>query len=146
MNDVHIVLGSIAIGLDAAAGAWGAWRYFRAEPSLWFWRLLRAAQAAILLTVVLGGVLLLLKHKAPNLHYIYGVLPLLVSFIAEQLRLASAQMVLDGRGFENAAAVGKLSEDEQRVVVRSIVLREMGVMALAAIVMLVLLIRAAGTA
>ena len=37
-----------AIGLDAAAGGWGAWRYFRAEPSLWFWRLLRASQAAIL--------------------------------------------------------------------------------------------------
>jgi hypothetical protein len=146
MNDVHIVLGSIAIGLDAAAGGWGAWRYFRAEPSLWFWRLLRGAQAAIVATVVLGGVLLLLKHKAPDLHYIYGVLPVLVSFIAEQLRLASAQMILDGRGFENAAAVGALPEDEQRLVVRSIVLREMGVMALAAIVMLVLLIRAAGTA
>jgi hypothetical protein len=129
MNDVHIVLGSIAIGLDAAAGGWGAWRYFRAEPSLWFWRLLRGAQAAIVATVVLGG-----------------VLPVLVSFIAEQLRLASAQMILDGRGFENAAAVGGLPEDEQRLVVRSIVLREMGVMALAAIVILVLLIRAAGTA
>ena len=88
----------------------------------------------------------LLKHKAPDLHYIYGVLPVLVSFIAEQLRLASAQMILDARGFENAAAVGGLPEDEQRLVVRSIVLREMGVMALAAIVMLVLLIRAAGTA
>jgi len=91
-------------------------------------------------------VLLALKHKAPDLHYVYGVLPLLVSFIAEQLRLASAQMVLDGRGLENAAAVGRLDRDEQHVVVRSIVLREMGVMALAAIVMLVLLIRAAGTA
>jgi hypothetical protein len=146
MNAVHIVLGSIAIALDAAAGGWGAWRYFRAEPSAWFWRLLRAAQAAIVITVALGGVLLLLKHKAPDLHYIYGVLPLLVSFVAEQLRLVSAQMVLDARGFENAAAVGRLSEDEQHVVVRSIVLREMGVMALAAIVILVLLIRAAGTA
>jgi hypothetical protein len=146
MNDVHIVLGSIAIGLDAAAGAWGAWRYWRAEPSVWFWRLLRSSQAAILATVVLGGVLLALKHKAPSLHYIYGVLPLLVSFIAEQLRLASAQMILDARGFENAAAVGRLPENEQQVMVRSIVLREMGVMALSALVILVLLIRAAGTA
>jgi hypothetical protein len=146
MKDVHIALGSIAIGLNAAAGGWGAWRYWQAEPSTWFWRLLRAAQAAILATVVLGGVLLLLKHKAPDLHYIYGVLPLLVSFIAEQLRLASAQMVLDARGFENAGAVGRLAEDEQRLVVRSIVLREMGVMTLSALVILVLLIRAAGTA
>jgi hypothetical protein len=146
MKDAHIVLGSIAIGLNAAAGGWGAWRYFRAEPSRWFWRLLRAAQASILATIVLGGVVLAIGHKAPNLHYIYGVLPVLVSFIAEQLRLASAQMVLDARGFENASAVGALPEDEQRVLVRSIVLREMGVMALSALVILVLLIRAAGTA
>ena len=146
MKDVHIVLGCIAIGLNAAAGVWGAWCYWRTEPSGWFWRLLRAGQASILVTVVLGGVLLLLGHKAPDLHYIYGLLPLLVSFIAEQLRLASAQMILDSRGFENAAAVGRLPKDEQQLVVRSIVLREMGVMALSALVILVLLIRAAGTA
>ena len=30
---------------------------------------------------------------------LYGVLPMLVSLIAEQLRAASAQTVLDGRGF-----------------------------------------------
>jgi hypothetical protein len=146
MNDVHIVLGSIAIALNGGAGLWGGWRYWRAEPSILFWRLLRAGQASIVVTVALGGVLLLLKHKAPSLHYIYGLLPLLVSFIAEQLRISSAQMVLDARGLENAAAVGELGEDEQRGVVRSILLREMGVMTLAAIVCLVLLIRAAGTA
>jgi hypothetical protein len=42
--------------------------------------------------------------------------------------------------------VGKLPQDEQHRVVRSIVLREMGVMALSALIILVLLIRAAGTA
>ena len=54
-------------------------------------------------------------------------------------------MVMDGRGFESAAEVGALEPEEQRVVVMTIVQRELGVMVLAAIVMTVLLARAAGT-
>ena len=54
-------------------------------------------------------------------------------------------MVLDSRGFDSNAAVGELPEAEQRVVVVSILQRELGVMVLAALVILVLLIRAAGT-
>ena len=46
----------------------------------------------------------------PSLHLLYGVLPLLVSFIAEQLRVSAAQMVLDARGFESAQAVGELPD------------------------------------
>ena len=41
--------------------------------------------------------------------------------------------------------MGQLPESEQRVVVMSILQRELGVMVLAALVILVLLIRAAGT-
>ncbi|MDQ6836602.1 MAG: hypothetical protein M3016_10490, partial [Actinomycetota bacterium] len=111
-----------------------------------FWRLLRAGQAAVVLDVALGGVLLALGQKEPSLHLIYGLLPLAVSFVGEQLRIAAAQAVLDARGFESAAAVGELPEPDQRVVVISIVQRELGVMALAAIVMAVLLARAAATA
>ena len=91
-----------------------------------FWWLLRAGQAAVVLEAALGGVLLLMGRKSPSLHLIYGLLPLLVSFVAEQLRIASAQMVLDRRGFETAAAVGKLPEAEQREVVISILQRELG--------------------
>ena len=83
--------------------------------------------------------------RTTSLHLIYGLLPLGISFVAEQLRIASAQVVLDSRGFESAAAVGRLPESEQRVVVVAIVQRELGVMVLAALVMLVLLVRAAGT-
>jgi hypothetical protein len=54
-------------------------------------------------------------------------------------------MVLDSRNLESAAAVGNLPESEQRAVVLSILQRELGVMVLAALVMLALLIRAAGT-
>ena len=67
--------------------------------------------------MAIGGVLVLLGHKPPRLHLIYGVLPILVSFIAEQLRVSATQMVLDARGFESAQAVGELPAAEQQAVV-----------------------------
>jgi hypothetical protein len=146
MKIVHLVIGVLSIVLVGGAGLWGAWCWHRVRASSLFWTLLRAGQAVIVLDVALGGVLLLMGKKASSLHLIYGLLPLAVSFLGEQLRIASAQMVLDSRGFESAAAVGELPEEEQQVVVVSIVQRELGVMVLAALVMVVLLVRAAGTA
>ncbi len=145
VRQVHIVVGSLAIGLTALAGLYGAWCWWRARPSRWFWRLLRTSQVVIVLQAVLGGVLLATGKKAPSLHVLYGVLPLLVSFLAEQLRVASAQMVLDARGFASSRDVGALPEEEQRGIVVAIVQRELGVMVLAALVNVVLLARAAGT-
>jgi hypothetical protein len=145
VKPVHIVVGVGCLVLVGGAGAWGAWCWYRVRQSALFWRLLRAGQVAIVVQAALGGVLLLLGYKQKSLHIIYGLLPLLVSFIAEQLRIASAQAVLDSRGFESAEVVGKLPDGEQRVVVISIVQREMGVMVLAAIVMFVLIGRAAMT-
>lgn len=146
MNDVHIVVGVLAIALAAAAALWGAFCWWRVRRAVLFWHLLRAAQIVIVVEVALGGALLALGRKAPALHDLYGILPLLVSFIAEQLRIASAQMVLDSRGIESAAAVGELEPEEQQAVVIAIVQRELGVMVLAAIVIVVLLARAATTA
>jgi hypothetical protein len=100
---------------------------------------------AVIVQVALGGVLVALGHKPPGLHVLYGVLPLFVSLIAEQLRAASAQTVLDGRGFASAQEVGALPADEQQVIVASIVQREIVVMTLAALVNVVLLARAAAT-
>jgi hypothetical protein len=145
MKQVHLVVGVLSIVLVTVACLYGAWCWWRGRPSRLFWRLLRAGQAVVVIQVALGGVLLLLKYKPPSLHVLYGVLPLLVSFIAEQLRVSSAQMVLDAHGFESAAAVGELPEEDQRAVVLTIVRREMGVMVLAALVIVVLLARAAGT-
>jgi len=68
-----------------------------------------------------------------------------MSRLTTELRVASAQMVLDSRGFESAKDVGKLPEEEQNAVVLAILQREMGVMAIAALVIVVLLARAAGT-
>ncbi len=145
MKLIHIVVGVLAVALVGGAAVWGAWCWYRVKASPWFWRLLRVGQATVVLEVALGGVLLLLGKKESSLHLIYGLLPLAVSFLAEQLRIASAQAVLDARGFETAAAVGEVDESEQRVVVVAIVQRELGVMVLAALVMTVLLVRAAMT-
>jgi hypothetical protein len=145
MKQVHIIVGVATIVLAGAAGTWGAWCWWRVRTSAWFWRLLRASQVAVVLQAALGGVLLLMHRKAPGLHYLYGILPLLVSFIAEQLKITTAQMVLDQRGFESAAAVGKLPSGEQQEIVTAILQREVGVMVLAALVNVVLLARAAMT-
>ena len=145
MKQVHLVVGVITITLSGVAGVYGAWCWFRVRNSVWFWRLLRASQAAIVVECALGGILILLGHKSPGLHTLYGVLPLFVSFIAEQLRVSTAQMVLDKGGFESAQAVGKLPEAEQQQIVVTIMRRELGVMALAALVNTVLLARAAMT-
>jgi hypothetical protein len=145
MKDVHIAVGSIAIAVNVVACLWGAWCWWRVRSARWFWPLLRAGQGAVVVQVALGGVLVLLGYKPPGLHVLYGVLPLLVALIAEQLRISSAQMVLDARGFQSAKDVGKLPDEEQNVVALSIVQRELGVMTLAALVVVVLLARAAMT-
>jgi hypothetical protein len=145
MKQVHIVVGVVTIVLTGAAGGWGAWCWWRVQTSAWFWRLLRASQVAVVVQAALGGVLLLMHHKPPGLHVLYGILPLLVSFIAEQLKISSAQMVLDQAGYESATAVGKLPKSEQQEIVTTILQREMAVMVLAAIVNVVLLARAAMT-
>ncbi|HEX8101027.1 MAG TPA: hypothetical protein VF533_00305 [Solirubrobacteraceae bacterium] len=141
---VHIVLGVALIVSSAAAGGWGAWRFYRVEPSQLFWRLLRVSQGAAALVALDGALLLALGREAPSLHLLYGFLPLAVSFIGEQLRIASAETVLAARDLPDAAAVGTLTEEEQRSVVLAIVRREMGVMTAAALVVVVLGLRAAG--
>ena len=145
MEQVHLVVGVLTILLTGVAGAWGAWCWWRARSSPWFWRLLRASQVAVVIQAALGGVLVLTGHKPPGLHVLYGVLPLLVSFFAEQLRVSAAQMVLDQRGFESAKEVGKLPAEQQQAVVVAILQRELGFMVIAALVNLVLLGRAAMT-
>src|SRR5947209_6535675 len=91
VKEVHIVVGIAAIAVTAGAAVWGAWCWWRVRSSIWFWRLLRSSQAIIVLQAVLGGVLVLIGHKPKGLHVLYGLLPLLVSFLGEQLRIGAAQ-------------------------------------------------------
>lgn len=146
MKAVHLVVGVLSIVLMAAVAAYATWAWSHVRPRVGFWRLLRVAQLVLIIQVVLGGVLLLTGKKPGHLHVLYGILPLLVSLIAEALRASSAQMVLDARGYESAQAVGQQPREEQRTVVLAILRREFGVIALAALVIVVLLARAAQTA
>jgi hypothetical protein len=112
-----------------------------------FWVLLRIGQAAALIYALAVGVLAVAgSYSSDRLFYLYALLPLAVGFVAEQLRVASAQTILDQRGLPDAQAVGALSEPDQRGIVAAIVRREVGVMALSALVVVFLALRAAGTA
>ena len=146
MKDVHVVLGVIAIGSNAIAALYGGWCYLRLNTGRGFWRVLRLAQVTVVVEAAFGGVLELTGEKTSSLHILYGVLPLLVSILAESLRASTAQMVLDARGFESNDEVGRLPAEEQRGLVLTILQREIGVMALSAVVVVVLLARAAATA
>lgn len=143
MTTVHIVVGSIAIALNAAAGLWGAWCWWARRASQLFWRLLRAGQLFVVLAAILGGIGIITGEQATELHYLYGALPIFVAFMAEQLRISAAQMILDKRGFASTKEVGKLARQEQQAIVMAVVRREIGVMTLSALVTVGLLARAA---
>ena len=88
---------------------------------------------------MLGLILVFTGNVADDLHYLYGGLPLLVSFLAELTRAGAAQQELGELDFRS------LSEERQRAVALAIVRREMGMMAVACLVILFLALRAAGT-
>ena len=147
-----VVAGAIAVAaLNVAPAVLGGWLWYWGEPTersvRAFWVLLRIGQGAVLmLAIAVGSLAAAGKHSREALFYLYALLPLAVSFVAEQLRVASAQTVLDQRGLEDAQAVRHLDEHAQRHLVALIVRREVGVMALSAVVVVFLALRAASTA
>jgi len=137
----------IAAAVNAIPMALGGWSWYRWHPSRLFWVLLRIGQGAAVLFALAVGVLAAAGHtSSERLFYLYALLPLAVAFVAEQLRIASAQTILDRRDLESAQEVGRLPESEQQVVVAAIVRREQGIMTLSALVVVFLLLRAAETA
>jgi hypothetical protein len=146
LTAVHIAVGIAVLALSLAAGAWGSWCWYRFADARLFWPLLRAAQGAVVVEALIGAGLLIAGRRGyGSLHLLYGVLPIAISLVAEQLRIASAEAVLAARGLEDAQAVGRLDESDQRSVVVAIVRREVGVMAVAALVIFGLAVRAATT-
>jgi hypothetical protein len=148
-----VVAGALVVAalnaVPALLGGWLWYRHLSTRPRLAraFWALLRIAQAAAVVFALAVGVLAAAgRSSSENLFYLYALLPLAIAFVAEQLRIASAQTILDQRGLESARDVGRLPESEQRAVVAAIVRREQGVMALSALVVVFLLLRAAETA
>ena len=147
MTHVAQVAALAAALVSLAAGVLGTWRWWRVEPSSAFWVLCRLSQALLVVQALVAGVLAALGfHPADGLYWLYALLPIAVSFVAEQLRVTSAETVLDDAGLENAQAVGELDEGRQRSVVLAIVRREMGVMTAGAFVVAFLALRAWGTA
>jgi hypothetical protein len=141
---IHIGLGAALIAVNLAAGLWGAWCWWRVRTAPGFWPLLRAGQALVALQALDGGILLLADYELPELHLVYGLVPLGVAFLAEQLRVASASTVLAQRNLEGRADVERLPKAEQESLVLTIVRREMGVMAASALVIAALGVRASG--
>jgi hypothetical protein len=147
-----VVAGAIALAaINLIPGLLGAWLWYDGDPrersARAFWVLLRAGQgSALVLALAVGSLAAAGNYSTDHLFYLYALLPLAIGFVAEQLRVTSADAILEQRELADAQAVGALPEGEQRAVVRAIVRREIGIMALSALVVVFLALRAAGTA
>jgi hypothetical protein len=147
MTQLAEVVALVTAAVNLVAGALGGWRWWTVEPSRAFWVLCRVGQALAVVQAAAAGLLALLGFAPDDrLYWLYALLPVAVSFVAEQLRVTAAQAVLDDAGLEDAQAVGELEQERQRSIVLAIVRREMGTMAAAALVVAFLAARAWGTA
>src|SRR6476469_9911932 len=140
MAEVHLVVGCALILCNAIAFAVGGVAWIRDQASVRFWYLLRVAQLTVFLQVLLGGLLVFTGHEPDDdLHYLYGLLPLVVSFLAEGARAGAAEREVRDLDLE------ALPPEGQQQVALAIVRREMGIMAVSCGVILFLGLRAAGT-
>ncbi|HEX8959576.1 MAG TPA: hypothetical protein VF770_07115 [Solirubrobacterales bacterium] len=140
MLEVHLVVGSALIALNLVAFAMGGLAWLRKRPSIPFWYLLRGAQAAVFVQAMLGATLVFTGHEpSDKLHYLYGILPLVVSFLAEGARAGAATRELGDVDFESLPA------GDQQSLALAIVRREMGIMAVSCGVIFFLALRAAST-
>jgi len=140
METVHLITGIAVLAGNLVAGTWGGIAWVQNRPAVGFWYALRCAQVAVVVQVIVGAILLLLNRQAPDeLHYLYGVLPLAVSLLAESVRATAAGRELEGLDFDSLPA------SRQRTIAMAIVRRETGIMAVSALVITFLALRAAGT-
>jgi len=140
MLGLHIAVGLLLILLNLAAFVVGGVAWYRDRPSIPFWYLLRAAQASVFAQALIGGLLVVTGHEQDDgLHYLYGILPLVVSFIAEGARADAAHREVGDLDYES------MPQAEQESLALAIVRREMGIMAVSCGVIFFLGLRAAGT-
>jgi len=137
---LHVANGILVLAANLLAGGWGAVAWLRHKPSVGFWYVLRVAQVAVVLQVILGTILLLSGREAhTGLHYLYGVLPLLVSLLAEAARANASEHELEGLDFES------LPRSRRAQIAAVIARRETGIMAVSALVVFLLALRAVAT-
>jgi heme A synthase len=140
LADVHLAVGVTVMALNLIAGVWGAVAWARRQPSVRFWYVLRAAQASLIVQVLLGALLLISGREASDsLHYLYGTAPLLVNLFAEGMRVGAAEREVGDVEFDTLAA------EDQRLLALRIVRREMGIMSVAALLVVALAVRAGQT-
>jgi len=137
--EVHLVAGVCLIAANLVAGVWGGLAWLQDQPTTGFWYALRIAQATVILQALLGLLLVFTGHHGDELHILYGVLPLVVSVLAEVVRAGSAVYEVGDLD------VRSLPEERQTQIAMAIVRRETGIMATACLVIFLLALRAAGT-
>ena len=147
MHAAAVDLALLTLVLNAIAALIGAWAWQRFAAPRAFWAALRAGQAAAVAQAVFAGVAAVTGSRPDSgLYWLYALLPVAIGFFAEQFRSVAAQVELDRRGLPDAQAVATLPADQQQFLVRAILHRELGVMALAAAVVVFLAWRAIVTA
>ncbi|MEX1219325.1 MAG: hypothetical protein WEB05_02935 [Solirubrobacterales bacterium] len=140
MFELYMALGLAVIAANLITGLIGglAWRAERI--SIAFWYLLRIAQAATLVFVLLEAFLYFDGRRAEDdLHYLYVALPVVASLLAEAMRGASASQELGETDFT------RLDDARQQEVALAIVRRETAVMSVACFVLAFLVWRAIET-
>lgn len=143
MESLALTAAWLVAGVNGLAALVGGVMWWRVQPSRLFWALARSGQVLAIAQALLAGVLYLAGFRPGNgLYWLYALLPVLIGFMAEGIRIASAEEVLEKRGLPDAEAVGELDEPGQRSVVVAILRREMGVAAIAAGVVAFLALRA----
>ena len=140
MVEVHVAVGVAVLATSLGAGLWGGYAWYREQPSEGFWYLLRVAQVAMVIQAFVGTILLGTGREAVDgLHYLYGILPIFVSMLAEAARGGAGARELEGIDFD------ALPPERQRLIALAIYRRETGIMAVSALVAFGLALRAAGT-
>jgi hypothetical protein len=139
VSEVHLVVGVSLIAANLAAGVWGGLDWLQRNPSPGFWYALRIAQGTVIVQALLGLLLVFSGHEGDELHILYGSLPLVVTLLAEVIRIGSAQQELGDLD------IHAMPEERQTQVALAIVRRDTGIMATACLVIFLLALRAAGT-
>lgn len=159
MADAYSALGVIVIAINLVAGTAGVVAWAGRRPSIPFWYLLRAAQVVTMLFVLLACIVYLGGHRADDdLHYLYVLLPVVASFLAELMRGGAAGQELGERldpepapgaeplpAAELASRFAELEPDDQQEIGLAIVRRETGIMTVACLVIAFLIWRAMET-
>jgi hypothetical protein len=137
--EVHLVIGVCLVAANLVAGVWGGIAWLQDRPTVGFWTALRVAQVTVIVQAGLGLLLVFTGHHAEELHVLYGVLPLVISLLAEVVRAGSAVYEVEDLD------VRSLPEERQTQIAAAIVRRDTGIMATACLVIFLIALRAAGT-